>query len=234
MVKNHFDLEADSYDQFDANHEKRRSYTAGINQLISLRLPNASKVLSVACGTGRRDLEIRFMAKQNYEIYGVEISGEMSKIATKNGIKCDHANWLDFKSDTFFDAAFFLYAFGAIPDSNDRLLALRKIKDCLAKNTPLYMDVLNIDDKNEWGLKIKNEFDQAELGKYGYELGDILYSKIGETKLAYWHYFSKQEIEDLLKQAGFKKINIQYIGYGKFPGKIVSSNEGAIFIEAFS
>ena len=140
---------------------------------------------------------------------------------------------MDSTIDNSFDAAFFLYAFGAIPGSKDRLLALRKIKDCLAKNSPPYMDVLNIDDKNEWGLKIKNEFDRVELGKYGYKLGDILYSKIGETKLAYWHYFSKQEFEDLLNQAGFKKINIQYIAYETFPGKIVSSNEGAIFIEAF-
>jgi len=49
-------------------------------------------VLSVSCGTGRRDLEIRSLAKQNDEIHGVEISKEMSKIAIKKGIKCDCAN----------------------------------------------------------------------------------------------------------------------------------------------
>lgn len=232
MIKTHFDFEAPGYDRFDEKNEKRRLYTSSINQLIVRNIPKIQKALSIACGTGRRDLEMRSLSKQNYDISGVELNSEMAKIAERNGLKCEVSNWIDSKLQGSFDAIFFLYAFGAFPDSRQRLTALQKARALLKDGSPLYLDVLNIDDENEWGPKIKREFIITDLADAGYELGDILYSKIGDVRLAYWHYFSTDEIEDLVKQAGFKKIEIKYVGYGKHPGKIVGPTEGAIYLEA--
>lgn len=236
MVQHHFDLEANDYDQFDANSEKRRLYTNGVNQLITDSLPTAKDVLTIACGTGRRDLQIREQSGQNYNIHGIEISEEMSKISRNNGIQCHHANWIQFSPETFtrkFDAAFFLYAFGAIPNSKDRLIALKKVKSVLKDGTPLFVDVLNIEDENEWGPKIREAFKSGQLVQAGYEMGDILYSKIDDPRLAFWHHFSEMEIMDLLQQSGFKNIQTTFVGYGKNPGQVTDKNSGAILLKAY-
>lgn len=232
LVKNHFDIEAENYDAFDNKNEKRLKYTESINKIIATKMYGTKKVLSIACGTGRRDLEIRKKSGVDYEIFGVEISSAMANIANSNGLQCECSNWLDSSINDHFDRIFFLYAFGAMPSSFLRLKALEKIRASLKKGQSLFLDVLNIDDYSEWGIKIKEAYKNKELEKYGYEVGDILYSKIGDERLAYWHYFSRPEIETLLKRSGFADIKITYIGYGSKFGEFVSSTEGAMFVEA--
>lgn len=236
MVQHHFDLEASHYDEFDAKSEKRRLYTNGVNRLTVDSLPTVKEVLTIACGTGRRDLQIRAQSGQNYTIYGIEISEEMSKRSRENGILCTHANWIHFSPGAFvkkFDAAFFLYAFGAIPNSNDRLIALKKIRSALKDGAPLFLDVLNIEDKNEWGPSILEAFKTMPLIQSGYEVGDIQYSKIGDSRLAFWHYFSEAEIKGLLNEAGFENIQVTFIGYGSRSGEIVDRFSGAILLKAW-
>lgn len=232
MVKNYFNLEANIFDKFTEKTGKRREYTKAINALIARRLPKICKILSIGCGTGSRELEIQKLSGQNYEICGVEISSEMAEIAIRNGISCETSNWLEVTPKEKFDAVLFLFAFGHLATSADRKKALQNVRKSLKKGAPFFMDVLNIDDKNEWGPKIKTEFQKSDLIKAGYELGDVLYSKIGDKKISYWHYFSKDEIDSLLKSVDFHEIQYAYINYGSDSGKLVGPGEGSIFVEA--
>ena len=156
----------------------------------------------------------------------------MAAIANRNGLICEASDWLNSKVTGPFDAVLYLYAFCALPDSRSRLEALKKIRSLLRDEAPLYLDVLNINDVHEWGPKLVAEFDRLKLSEAGYDLGDLLYSKIGDSRLAYWHYFSESELHSLLKEAGFSRFKTTYIGYGFRSGETVGPSEGAIFVEA--
>ena len=76
-------------------------------------------------------------------------------------------------------------------------------------------------------------FDDNNLGKHGYEKGDVFYRKRGFDELAFLHYFEFNEIKSLLADTGFSIEWVKNLGYSKNPGKIVGSEkEGNFLIKA--
>ncbi len=237
-IQDYYSAQAKIYDAHDKKHQSRNLYTEAINQLIAQNLHEiqpVGSVLHLACGTGRRAMEIRESSNLDYKITGIDANLGMCTIAGERGLdKIINDHWLnaELANDVHFDAITYLYAFGHIARKDLRLEILKKAFNHLSPGGRLYVDAFNLDDEDEWGPAIKNHFEHLNLSEYGYELGDAFYRKKEVPATAYLHYFSKPEIENLLKGAGFTIISIHQIGYAKNPGTILSGTNGHFFIVA--
>jgi ubiquinone/menaquinone biosynthesis C-methylase UbiE len=241
MITAYYEEQASEYDDLDSAHSKRSLYLETINSLVGndlKSLRNVSKLLEIACGTGRRAIEIRDMSGLRYEILGVDISQHMCNIAALRGIeKVINSDWTTVKLEEYeqFDAATFLYSFGHISSHKDRVASLRKVGKHLKLNAPLYLDVFNIDDQNEWGKEIKEKYIENDLGSFGYDVGDVFYKKINGKATSYLRYFGKDEICDLLTSCDFLVESVHYVGYAESSGKLLEqADQGKFFIKALN
>lgn len=238
MIGDYYAEQAHSYDFFDLAHRSRKAYIKRINQIIADYLKPTEPlkyVLELACGTGRRAVKIRELAERDYEITGVDLSEEMCSHARNRGLNTHIGNWLELKiPDRLFDAATILYAFGHIPHHAERLESLRKIHRQLRIGAHLFLDVFNLDDQNEWGPKAKSAFKKLHMDEFGFELGDVFYKKTGGDAVAFLHYFTENELRDLLVQSGFFVERIYHIGYVQQSGEVLNGDEdrGALFAVA--
>ena len=236
LLTSYYREQAANYDHYDTNHESRRLYTSRINRLIAddLSKTQMANYLAIACGTGRRAMEIRALSGMHFNLFGVDISSEMGAIAKKRGISTQSSTWLNAEvEERSMDAVSFLYAFGHISSAAERAVSLTKISKCLQVGGRLYLDVFNVIDRFEWGPRAVGVYEQLDLQRMGYEKGDVFYRKTGGKSIAYLHYFAENEITELLNESGFKIISLTHVGYTKHPGEILSQpDEGSIFIIA--
>lgn len=237
LIGEYYAEQAHNYDHFDTTHESRSRYTEKVNHLVAKDLEGKSKLndlLDIACGTGRRAVEIQESSGCEYRISGVDLSSEMCDIAAARGIRTYNDKWLDVNlSDRSFDAISFLYAFGHIATREERILGLRKMWNHLEEGGRLYFDVFNVKDVTEWGPQAVRLFDRLRLKDLGYERGDVFYKKTGGKATAFIHYFSDKEIVEILEEAGFRVISIDHIGYTRKAGELLSTQEeGALFVIA--
>ena len=237
MNSRYFSEQAQKYDFSDFNLPSRKAYIYSVDNLISSDLAKnkTTKHLDIAIGTGRRAIRIRELSGLNYEIVGVEISEEMCKIANSRGLRTYHQDWANNDSHTgeMFESATFLYAFGHIADRKNRIKSLKKINSYLKEGSPFYIDLFSLNNNNEWGPLTLKAYQENNLGKHGYEKGDVFYKKRGFSELAFLHYFEFNEIKSLLANTGFRIEWVKYIGYSKNPGQIVDSErEGNFLIKA--
>lgn len=236
MIGAYYEEQAENYDHFDTRHVSRQKYNEKINSLITESLEkqdNTEQMLVLACGTGRRALGIREKSGQNYQITGVDLSEKMCQISSERGIRAVNSDWLHAEVESkFYDSATFLYAFGHVPTYDDRLQSLKKIYDALKPRGKLYLDVFNLNDRNEWGPKALRYFERSALHRFGYDKGDVFYKKMEGEAVAFLHYFTQEEIELLLKKAGFHVDVVSHVGYVYRSGEILGTNEGSLFVEA--
>ena len=237
MIGAYYAEQAKQYDLFDFNDPTRKKYTEQVDRLIINELNSKNEMdslLALACGTGRRALEIRGQTKHEYLITGIDLSDEMCQIANQKGLVAINNDWLNADlSEKQFDACTFLYAFGHITTANDRLKALRKIAHHLNFGGTLFFDVFNINDKYEWGSNALKTFQDMELDQWGYEQGDVFYKKTDGNEIAFLHYFDENDLKELLNEAGFEIEYIKHIGYVHKSGEILSAkDEGSLFVKA--
>ena len=229
--------QAFSYDSFDLKHNSRRRYTEKINQLIADRLKQESiqgPLLDLACGTGRRALDIKKLSGLDYELLGVDLSPEMCSVAQARGVNAKAGNWLDIDMpENYLDAITFLYAYGHIPTQAERKEALKKVYDSLKPGGFLFFDVFNLNDRNEWGPQALKAYHDNDLSEFGYEKGDVFYKKVGGNEVAFLHYCEEDPLIKFLQGIGFNIVSIEHIGYVKRSGEILKQkDEGALFIVA--
>ncbi len=238
MTYDYYQEQARFYDNFDRNNTKRKAFTQRIEQLIAADIrkrQHIKNMLSVACGTGRRALKIRKLSGREFEITGVDMSEKMGHQAAHKGITTYTGRWLDVSLQQIpsFDVATCLYSFGHIPEEKERFHFLEKLNRALVKNGVFYLDVFNLDDKNEWGPLIKEKHEKEQLHKAGYQLGDVFYKKAGGDAVGFLHYFTISEMTRLLEKSGFSVETVYHIGYEYKPGMILErSDEGILFFKA--
>lgn len=236
-ISDYYDEQSKEYDHFDTSHTSRARYVDKVNELIALDLremPELESVLSIACGTGRREVAIQRKSERQYALYGTDLSPEMCDLATDRGIEVNQGRWLetDYK-DQRFDAITILYAFGHISSRKLREEVLAKVADHLKTGGRLYFDVFNLHDKNEWGPSARSMFEKRDLEKLGYELGDVFYRKSTGKVPAYLHYFEEKDVIDMIESSGLHVVSTQHVGYTVKSGELLDrEDEGAIFIIA--
>lgn len=231
----YFDAQAADYDLFTETSEKRKLYLNSVEQIIGDRLKGLKirNMLSIACGTGSRENGIKVIAGYDFKLIGVDVSAPMCERANKLGLNVFHSSWLECNLKGFqFDAIIYLHSFGLVPRAEERSLEIKKVAAHLIPGGHFFVDVLNIDDKTEWGPKIKDLYESQSLKKFGYDLGDVFYKKIGSSEISFFHYFTQKEMCDLLETCGLKLQAIHFLGYGQHFGQLVPSDQGAMLVEA--
>lgn len=240
LIQAYYNEQADVYDAQDQLHAMRRTYTRGVNKLISSGLQNShgqspiDRVLHVACGTGRRALEISEATGIPYAIHGMDMSSEMVEIAQRRGIEVTAGNVLTGvppAGEEGYDAITFLYAYGHLSNREERAQALRKMHKWLKPGGRLYFDAFDIDDPNEWGHQAKSLHQTFQLDKQGYERGDVFYRRRGGDALAFLHYSSAPALNEVLESIGFEVMRMERVGYAVSPGELVDEG-GNLFVEA--
>lgn len=238
MIAAYYCEQAESYDELDSNVAQRNNYTARINQFIAediAQMESVEDVLHIACGTGSRAKSVRSESGREYHITGVDMSVEMCKLAAEKNIDIIQGSWLEVElpENKQFDAIAWLYAFGHICSREVRVKAVQKIYKHLKPGAAFYLDVFHLHNKNEWGPNALAAFKQYGLEKSGYEPGDVFYRRIKGSEIAFLHYFTEEEIQNLLKDAGFEFEDWKIIGYAVDSGKIKeSAEEGFFYIKA--
>lgn len=230
-ITDYYAEQANEYDNFDLAHQSRIQYINGVNrQVVSgfQLLEQVNSVLAVACGTGRRAIDIQTLFGKQYSITGVEVNHEMGKEAIDRGVSIipqSIAEPLPNHLHEQYDAAHFLYAYGHIVTRENRKNALIHIYDALKPGGILVFDAFNIDDQKEWGPHAKQAYKRLGLMEWGYEQGDVFYRKKGGKHCAFLHYASEEGLKDLILEAGFQILNLSYIGYVWKSGQIVTNNQ---------
>jgi len=235
MLSEYYNEQAHEYDEFDIAHESRNRYTTAINIKIAECLPQSEiTVLDIAGGTGRRSTEILKNHPFKSTATILDMSEEMLERAKAAGHQVTHSTYNDkLLESCHYDLIYFLYAFGHIPSHSSRLESLRKIHTELKPGGIFCFDVFNRGNRNEWGPNAIKIYHTHRLAEAGYEEGDVFYRKSGGHTSAFLHYFSRDEIKSLLKEAGFNSIQIFNIGYVKNPGEWTNDeSEGNFFIVA--
>lgn len=236
LVSRYYREQAEEYDYFDLRHESRRRYNDRINVLIADRLAlkdSVERVVDLACGTGRRAIEIREQSQKDYHLCGIDLSPDMVAVAASRGMEVRTGNWLDIEiPEHYADAVTFLYAYGHIPTEEERLASLKKVHRTLRPGGLFFFDVFNLNDKSEWGPLAVKAFEEQNLERFGYERGDVFYRKIGGEGIAFLHYCEETTLVELIERAGFHVDEVMHVGYVQQSGQILDGENGSLFIVA--
>ncbi len=179
---------------------------------------NGDNVLDWGCGSGRIILMLK---DKNINYFGIDQSDELLKIAEKTFSKEIKDGWVHFSSnatkekefsDDFFDVVFMVASFHHLPNRKTRLGLFKKVFREIKTGGSLIITVWNLEsdwakEKINKGWKVVGENDF--LIPWKNPQGEVLVER-------YYHHFSKQELQGLLKEAGFK---IERLEFGERSGR---------------
>ncbi len=169
-------------------------------------------LLNVGCAHGPDFLPFR----ENFELYGVDFSGEMLKLAQRYAAKFDFtatllladARYLPF-ADSVFDWAISVATYHHIRGERERQAALDELRRVLKPNGEAFITVWN-----HW---------QPRFWLSGREVA-VPWRTKDMTLERYYYLFSYHELEKLVKQAGFIVLKSFPESSYRFPLKFFSRN----------
>jgi SAM-dependent methyltransferase len=192
-------------------------------------------VLEYGCGTGGHGI---LLNKRGYDVYGLERSAEMAKVAKERGLTCQVADITDFKIEKTFDACISLFHVISYINSNENLIRVfNNTKSHLKPNGLFVFDVwftpAVIGQRPEVRVKdIENEeiavkrlaipyIDHVAntVGvKYQIILKDKSTGNYSEfEEMHSMRHFGVPEIELLANQTGFSVVKCEEFLTGKSP-----------------
>ena len=233
----YYDEQAQVYDSNDLKREWRKQYTRGVNNIIAkaLKEHTVHRMLSLCCGTGRRAASIRELSGLDFSITGVDISPMMCEKARERGLDVVQGDISTSECELSgtFEVITYLYAFGHLTDRESRLSVLRTCKKHLSQGGIFFADLFCLNNIHEWGADITSYHQKYRLEEQGYEPGDVFYKRTGGNHRAFLHYFRREEIVELFKEAGFEQVEISKIGYTEDSGILHNrSDEGMYWVMA--
>lgn len=166
-----------------------------LKEVVEFLKGKKGKILDLGCGTGRHFSLI------NGEIYGVDFSNEMLKLAElnakKNKIKCslikaDVTN-LSFE-DNFFDYAIFIAALHCIKGDKKRRVAVKEMYRVLKKGGKA---VISVWSKN-------HEIIHNRLGDIS-----VPWTLDGRKLQRHYYIYEREELRKLLEKTGFKILEVK-------------------------
>ncbi len=149
-------------------------------------------LLDVGCGIGNSTLPF---AKMGFECFGIDISPEIIRLAKKYSEK--HRVEVGFKVgdilsiqflENKFDYVISVAVFHHLDSEEKRLKALSEMKRVLKKEGKMFITVWFKETKR----KDKN----------------IPWTSKGVKYQRYYHFFDREELEELFEKAGFRKIKV--------------------------
>jgi len=183
------------------------------NLLHSLKLPEGSECLDLACGKGRHSL---FLNKKNLNVTGLDLSVnsiESAKSMENDTLKFDVHDMREIYQDKKFNAIFNLFtSFGYFDSNQDNLKVLFSVRKMLRDNGVLVIDFMNAkktvanlvesEQKEIDGIefKLKRSFDGEHIHKNIQFKNDKRDFSFNERVQA----LTKEDFESLLDESGFK------------------------------
>ena len=237
MVLAYFSEQANQYDALDEQIQKRKLYTAAIDQRVAVGLQQLNerrpieRVMHLACGTGRRASDIKDTSGLNYEMLGVDLCDAMASQARKRDLEVQVASLRDpasFVNEGRCDAVTLLYAYGHLPNRKTRENVINAAFRMLKPGGTFFFDAFDAQDEFEWGPEAVSQFHEQRLGQQGYEEGDVFYRRATGEHLAFLHYCSSDRLFHLMEAAGFVGIEMTTIGYDQSVG--AESHNGKLFV----
>ncbi|MFW6140976.1 MAG: class I SAM-dependent methyltransferase [Candidatus Saliniplasma sp.] len=191
-----------------------------------LNLDKDDKILDLACGIGRHAFEL---AERGYEVTGLDLSETYMKEASSK-VKNDDLEFVqgdmrEFVKEGYYDVIInFWSSFGYFEDEMDNEKVVNNVYDSLKSDGRFLLDVMGKEimgrlyTERDWA-RIDDGFFLEE--RFLKDNGDYLESdwilikngKVKEHKFLY-RFYSKSEIKDLLKKAGFSNVDIYGDLYG--------------------
>ena len=179
--------------------DKKEETPHEIFDTVSSVLETGNKILDVGCGDG---FFSRYIKDKFNEIYGAEIAEEAALIAQKQNVftsLMDLNSSLSYKDNTF-DA---VICSDVVEHLFDPGFLLTEIYRVLRPNGQLVLTTPNIRNfRNLYTLIFKGIFPQTSPDTFVWGGGHL-------------HFFTREDIKNLLKKAGFKRIMFS-INQGQF------------------
>jgi ubiquinone/menaquinone biosynthesis C-methylase UbiE len=176
-------------------------------------LPKGSRVLDLGCGNGRNSI---YLAKEGMEVVGIDFSKALLRIVSNKvewkevhenvGLIMGDCAWLPFKNHSF-DAVLYIATLHHLPTPQERLNSLLEIKRCLKPGGSTLVSAWAQEQEKFKEELAKSKDNQEE----GFEFGDIFLPwkmKEGRELQRYYHLFSKDEFEELIKKSGLEAQRI--------------------------
>ena len=165
-----------------------------IDEVVEFLKNKDGKILDLGCGSGRNLIKI------NGKFYCVDFSKKMIKFAKENakinGIKCrffvSSSENLPFEKN-FFDAAIYIAALHCIPEEKKRKESLKELFRVLKRDSKALITVWS---KNH--VKLVNHPKNSTVS----------WKKNSEELQRYYYLYDRDELEKLIKSAGFKVVSI--------------------------
>jgi len=175
---------------------------------------NGDRVLDLGCGNGR--LFDYLYSKKIYYL-GVDFSTKLIASARdkyeKYGARFQVKNILEYRTKKKFDVCFLVAVLHHIPSRDLRERLMADLYDVILPDGKIVISVWNLWQKKYYydtlNYSLKSLFSK-EL-----DWGDI-FMPYGEQKIPrYYHAFSQRELENLVRQSGFKVAESFYFLDGK-------------------
>lgn len=186
--------------------------------LIEEYFEKGSKVLDVACGSGRTALPL---SMRGYNVVGVDLTPGMiaiaKEVAQKNSADIEYhvadVTSLSFKDAVFDNVLFSNNGLGSIPGSRKRQQALNEIFRVLKPGGHLILSIpLRYYAPHYLWHWVKTWCEHILLTPLGYQpitvdFGDFFYHRHSGGKaleqVQFMHFFSQGEAENIISDAGF-------------------------------
>jgi tRNA (uracil-5-)-methyltransferase TRM9 len=170
------------------------------------------RLLNIGCGHGADFLPL----KENFELYGLDFSSEMIKMAKRYSHKFEFqvnlmvadARSLPFANRTF-DFAISVAAYHHLKGKEDQLTALKELHRVLKPQGEAFITVWNRCQPGFW-------FKGKEVA--------VPWKVKGKTVERYYYMFTYLEFENLIKKAGFSILRSFPESSFRFPIKYFSRN----------
>ncbi len=163
------------------------------------------RILDVGCGNGR--LSLLFKDK-DVQYVGVDNSEELIKIARKRNSNYDFQKGTIFDlpfSSNKFDKVFTIAVLHHIPSEKYRIKSLSELYRVLKSSGKLILTTWSKTPFNLFLFRLKGWLRKV-FANNDLEPGDYV-KKWGGQKELYYHFYTKKELVNLIKKAGFKVID---------------------------
>jgi tRNA (uracil-5-)-methyltransferase TRM9 len=203
----------DIFDQIAPGWYNYRHWSIFRNELEALaRRWQKGKLLNIGCAHGPDFLPFG----KTFELYGVDFSTEMLRLARKYAGKFGFAanlslagaGHLPFANETF-DRAIAVATYHHIKSKEDRLKALQELKRVLKPGGEAFITVWNRGQPRFW-------FRSREVA--------VPWRQRGKTLYRYYYLFTYHELEKLASQAGWQILQSAPESAYSFPVKFFSRN----------
>jgi SAM-dependent methyltransferase len=236
MVAQYYDALSRDFDQVNSE-QSFGSYLNAINTKVATSLGTMeplNTVLSIGSGTGAREIAIRDESGRSFDVVCVDASERMSALARAKGLSAVHSTFADFETvPDSFDAVLFLNAFEVLTSEEERLASLHKIRGSLRAGGRLFIDAMDIENKNDsWAERVKEQHRREGLAAWGYDSGDCFCRRSDQDLTVFAHYSNREEMERLLTLAGFRIQQFLYVA--EESGVECAGGEGQLFFIAES